>query len=57
MNNIIYTEPNQRMIMNDEREGMRKEPVLPYFKILYKELFGGAEQNHQNFKLESQQCL
>jgi hypothetical protein len=29
---------------------MRKEAVLAYFKILYRILGGGTEENHQIFK-------
>jgi hypothetical protein len=48
MNQVNYTESNQKMIMNDEVEGMWKEPVLSC-KILCKHLLGGSEENHQNW--------
>jgi hypothetical protein len=49
MNHVSYTESNQRMIMNDEIEGMWKEPVLSCCKILCKYLLVEAEENHQNW--------
>jgi hypothetical protein len=38
--------------MNDELEGMRKEPVVPYFKLLSRHSPGGNEE-----KLHSAQLM
>jgi hypothetical protein len=34
--------------MNKEQEMMRNEAVVAYFRVLYRNLLGGTEDNHEN---------
>jgi hypothetical protein len=34
----------------DELERLRKEVVVSYFKVLYRYLHGGTEENHDNLQ-------
>jgi len=39
--------------VNDELEGMWKETIVAYFKVLSRHLPGGTEESHKNFSQDS----
>jgi hypothetical protein len=43
-----YIASNERVKMNDELEDLWKEAVVTYFKVLFLQLRGEAEENHVN---------
>jgi hypothetical protein len=50
MNNAVrnsnYMALNDWMVLSNGMEGMCKETVMAYFKVLSQYLFGGTDKNH-----------